>query len=139
VNPFTKGHTAMILSLKTDAIDATLAQPGIVLIDFWAPWCAPCRYFAPVFEKVSQAHPEVTFGKVNVDEEPALAQDFAIQGIPTLVAFRDGVPLFAQPGVMPEQALEALVTQIKSLDMAEVRKKIDALEADEKASAAAGA
>lgn len=129
----------MTLALKTEALDATVNQPGIVLIDFWAPWCAPCRYFAPVFEKVSQAHPEATFAKVNVDEEPALAQAFSIQGIPTLVAFRDGVPLFAQPGVMPEQGLEALLKEIKALDMAEVRKKIEALEAEEKANAAAGA
>lgn len=129
----------MTLTLKTDALEATLNKPGTVLIDFWAPWCAPCRSFAPVFEKVSQAHPEVTFAKVNVDEEPALAEAFSIQGIPTLVAFRDGVPLLAQPGAMREPALEALLQKIEALDMAEVRRKIDALEAEEKANQAAEA
>jgi thioredoxin 1 len=110
--------------LKTDALEATLDKPGVVLIDCWAPWCAPCRAFAPIFDRVSERHPDATFVKANVDEEPELARAFGVRGIPTLVVFRDGVPLLVQAGLLPEGALDDLVTQAKALDMNEVKKRI---------------
>lgn len=117
--------------LKTTDLEATLEKKGIVLVDCWAPWCAPCRAFAPIYDRVAEKHPDVTFTKVNVDEEPEIARAFGVRGIPTLVAFRDGVPLFSQAGVLPEPALEALVAEIKALDMDDVRRII--AEAEEKA------
>jgi thioredoxin 1 len=110
--------------LKTAELQATLDRPGIVIIDCWAPWCAPCRAFAPVFDSASERHPGVTFLKANVDEEPELARAFGVRGIPTLVAFRDGVPLFSRAGLLPEPALDALVKELEALDMNEVRRLI---------------
>jgi thioredoxin 1 len=110
--------------LKTKDLEATLDKPGVVLIDCWAPWCAPCRAFTPIFERVSERHPDATFMKVNVDEEPEIARAFGVRGIPTLVVFRDGVPLLAQAGLVPEAALNDLVAQAKALDMEDVRRQI---------------
>lgn len=111
-------------NLKSKDLTSTIDKPGLVLFDCWAPWCAPCRHFAPIFERVSEKFPDVTFAKVNVDEEPAIAQSFGVQGIPLLVAFRDGVPLFSQAGMLADRALEELITQLKALDMADVRRRI---------------
>jgi thioredoxin 1 len=108
---------------------ATIEQPGIVLLDFWAEWCGPCKQFAPVFEKVSAAHTDVTFGKIDTEAQQELAGAAGIQAIPTLMLFRDGVLLFRESGALPPAALEELVSQAKKLDMDTVKQEIAAHEA----------
>ena len=117
------------IDITADTLVETIEGNDIVLIDFWAEWCGPCRSFGPTYEKVSEAHPNITFAKVDTEAEQAVAQNFGIQSIPTLVAFRDQVGIFAQPGALPEDALEDLITQIEALDMDEIRKEIAAEEA----------
>ena len=104
----------------------TVDKGGIVLIDYWAPWCAPCRAFGPVFEKASEKHPDAVFGKVNTEEEQDLAAAFGIRSIPTLMIFRDRILIFAQPGMLPAPVLEELIGKVKALDMDKVREEIEA-------------
>ena len=111
----------------------TVEAGGIVILDFWAPWCGPCRGFAPTFEKAAGENPDVVFGKINTDEEQQLAAAFEIQSIPTLMIFRDRVLLFRQAGALPPAALADVVAQAKALDMEKVRAEIAAHEAAEKA------
>ena len=112
------------MDVTKENFEKTVNDNPIVIIDFWAPWCGPCRGFAPVFEKASEAHPDVVFAKVNSDEQQELAGAFNIRSIPTLMVFREKVVLFQQAGALPGQALEQVLTQAKSLDMAKVHAQI---------------
>ncbi len=102
----------------------TIEQHGIVLLDYWAAWCGPCRAFGPIFEKASEEHPDIVFGKVDTEAEGELAAAFDIRSIPTLMVFRDQILVFAQPGMLPAAVLEELITKVKQLDMEEVRRKV---------------
>lgn len=112
------------IDLTAETFETTISGDGIVLVDFWASWCGPCRMFAPVFEKASQANPDIVFAKVDTDAERTIAARASITSIPTLMAFRDGILLFAQPGAMPGPALAQLIKALRETDMDEVRAKV---------------
>ncbi len=112
------------VTLTAETFESTIADNGIVLVDFWAAWCGPCRMFAPIFEKASEENPDIVFGKVDTEAEQELAAQAGITSIPTLMIFRDGILVFAQPGALPAAALEDLVRQVRELDMDDVRRQL---------------
>src|SRR5467141_711926 len=112
------------MHLTQEKFEKTVNENPLVIVDFWAPWCGPCKGFAPVYEQTSEAHPDVVFAKVNTDEQQELAGTFGIRSIPTLMVFRDKVILFQQAGALPGTALDQVITQAKSLDMAKVHEEI---------------
>ena len=113
-------------NITSSQFEETVLGDGIVLVDFWAEWCGPCKSFAPVYETVSERYPDITFAKVDTEPEQQISGQLGIRSIPTIMAFRDGIQIFSQPGAMGERDLTELVTQIEKLDMDEIRKEIEA-------------
>ena len=112
------------VELTTENFDSTIMENDIVVVDFWADWCGPCKMFAPTFEAASEKDPQIVFGKVDTEAEQSLAAAAGIQSIPTLMIFRDSILLFSQPGALPPAALDDIISQVKNLDMAEVHAEI---------------
>jgi thioredoxin 1 len=119
------------VEITKENFQQTVDREGIVLLDWWAAWCGPCRSFAPTFEKVAALHPDIVFGKIDTEAQQELAAGFQILSIPTLMIMRDKVLLFSQPGALPEAALEDLIRQVRALDMEKVRAEIAAQEKDQ--------
>lgn len=119
-----------VVELKKDNFEQAIKDNDFVVVDFWAPWCGPCRSFAPVYDKVSEDHEDVLFAKINTEDEQEVAAQFQIRSIPTLMIFREQVIIFAQPGALPEGSFRQLLEKAQELDMAEVRKQIEAQQQD---------
>ncbi|MEW8508568.1 MAG: thioredoxin [Candidatus Thiodiazotropha sp.] len=115
-----------VVELTKDNFESMITDNDFVIVDFWAPWCGPCRSFAPTYEKVSEDHDNIVFGKVNTEEEQELAMHFQVRSIPTLMIFRDNIIIFSQPGALPESAFRELLTKAGELDMDEVRAQVEA-------------
>jgi len=127
-----------VVELTKENFEQVVTSNPTVVVDYWAPWCGPCRGFAPVFERVAEANPDVVFAKVNTDDEQEIAQHFQIRSIPTLMVFREQIIVFSQPGALPQNALDQIVGKAKTLDMDEVRKQIADQPAEGQQGAAAG-
>jgi thioredoxin 1 len=121
----------MPLDLNKDNFQSAIEDNDIVILDFWAPWCGPCKSFGPIFEKVAGENPDIAFAKINTEEEQELGAMFAIRSIPTLMIFREQIAVFSQPGALPEGALNELIGKVKELDMDEVRRQIAEMEKQE--------
>jgi thioredoxin 1 len=115
------GKNMSTIALTMETFEDTVTQPGITLVDWWASWCGPCRMFAPVFQAASEQHPDITFGKIDTEDQPELSAAARISSIPTLMAFRDGILVFSQPGALPAAALAQLIQAVRDLDMDQVR------------------
>ena len=111
-------------NLTLDSFESAVSAEGIAIVDFWAEWCGPCKNFGPIFEEVADANPDVTFAKVDTEVEQQLAGSLGIMSIPTVMIFRDGIQLFAQPGALPKAALEDLISQVRKLDMDDIRTQL---------------
>ena len=120
-------------TLNIDNFETTVTGDGITFVDFWAEWCGPCKVFGPIFEQVAEDNPDVTFAKVDTEAEQQLAGGLGIMSIPTLMIFRDGIQLFSQPGALPKNALEDLLSQVRALDMDAVRQELEAEQASQSA------
>jgi thioredoxin 1 len=119
------------VALTSDTFEETVTRSGITLVDWWASWCGPCRMFAPVFESASEQHPDVTFGKIDTEDQQELSAAAGITSIPTLMAFRDGILVFRQPGALPPAALEQVIKAVQDLDMEEVRADVARQQAEQ--------
>lgn len=112
------------IDLTTQNFNETLDNNEIVIVDFWAAWCGPCIQFSPIFEKIAEENPDITFGKVNIDEQPAIANEFGVHSVPSILVSREGIILLNQAGMLPEEAFDKLINHVKELDMDQIREEI---------------